>query len=160
MYRRLAGACVVAAAGLLGWAGYSAVSPPSAPDPVADGPPAGPDGSGLVVVNADQDLGELPLGAHRVVFRVANRSDRPGEVVGGTHGCRAGCCFGLTDRTRVPVPPGETVEVAGELEVHAAGPVAFDGTLFLNDGGQLRWADYKLAGVGVAPGGKPHAPPP
>jgi hypothetical protein len=153
MYRASAIVCAVAACGLLGWAAYSAYT--AADD---DSSVMGGEGS-LVVENAEQDLGELPVGEHVVVFRVINQSGQPAEVVGDPGQCGPGCCFFLREPDRVLVPPGGTVEVAGNLEVRRPEPFKFEGDLFLNDGGRLRTVRLKLTGVGVPARGQ-HATPP
>lgn len=155
---RVAGVvCAVVACGLLAWAGVLALRPPPDPPPS----PGTVATTELTVENAEQDLGAVPAGEHRVVFRVANRTDRPGAWVGGTTGCQAGsgCCLYFREATRVPVPPGETAEVGGLLAV-GEGPFEYDGWLYLDEGGALRTARFKLTGVGVAPEGKSHAPAP
>jgi hypothetical protein len=120
-------------------------------------PPAG-DGS-LGVENAEQYLGEQPLGEHRVNFRVINRSDQPGEVIGYPGRCGMSCCYFVREPLRRPIAPGEVIEVAGELGIRLTGPFVFEGPLYLNDGGQLRTVQLRITGVGVVPE-KPHAPPP
>lgn len=110
--------------------------------------------------DAEQELGERTLGEHPVVFRVANHTDRPGEVVGCASGCNALCCLEAEERGRVPVPPGQAAELVSKLNVRRAGPFEFEGKLYLNDGGHLRTVPLRVAGVGVAPKEKPHAPAP
>src|SRR5262245_3203298 len=112
MYRASSLICAIVACGLLAYAGYSAYHEPTEVAALTE-TEAGPADVGdgyLVVENAEQNLGERQVGEHRVVFRVSNLSERPGEVVGGSSGCTAICCFQIQDLGRVPVPPGGFVE--------------------------------------------------
>lgn len=161
MFRTLSVVCAVAAAGLLGWAGYVALYPPA--EELTPSLPVGPpqEPAGLTVDGAEQDVGERPVGESAVSFRLTNRSGRAAELIGLPAGCGPTCCFAPRQPVRMPVPPGEMVEVAGELDVRQPGPFKFEGALFLNDGGRLRTVRVKLTGVGVEPKReKPHAPPP
>ena len=159
MFRILSVACAVAACGLLGWAGYTALHPPADLPVATDGAGPSEEPAGLVVDGAEQDVGERPVGEHPVTFRVTNRSGRPGEVVGYPGACGRGCCLFVRDADRRAVPPGETIEVVGELDVRRPGPFEFEGELYLDDGGQLRTVRVRITGVGVGPKGKPDAPP-
>jgi hypothetical protein len=164
MYRASMVACVVAAIGLLGRAGYSALRPSVSTSEAAQSNGGSENGlepydRGLTVENAEQQLGERHVGEYEVVFRIANRSDQPGEVVGFPGSCGAVCCFSVKGPDRRMIPPGETSVIVGNLDVRRPGPFTFDGKLYLNDGGRLRTVRLKITGVGVAPE-KPHAPPP
>jgi hypothetical protein len=161
MYRVAACVCAAIACVLIGWASYTAVRPQSDPDGslVADEHVAPEPDMGVVVENAEQDLGGRPVGESAVVFRIANRSDSPGEIVGYPCACGRSCCFFPGSLGRRAVPPGETVQVAGAIDVRQPGAFEFEGTFFLNDGGVLRTVRVRLTGVGVAPEGKAHAPP-
>lgn len=132
MYRAAEMVCAVAACGLIAWAGYTAFRPPGGSDETVGEPAERPMDAGepgLVVENAVQDLGELPVGEHPVVFRVANRTDRPGEIVGGASGCNPICCFYAQDRGRIPVPPGGAAELVSRVAVHSTGPFEYEGPL-------------------------------
>jgi hypothetical protein len=157
MFRLSAMACAISACALVIWAGYTAFSA-AGPGLVGTGT-GSTDEAGLVVDNPEQDLGERPVGEHRVIFRVTNRSDRKAEVFGYPGRCGNKCCYSSRHSERQNVAPGATVEVLGELEVFETGPFEFEGNLFLNDGGQLRAVRFRLTGVGI-PGEKPNATTP
>lgn len=70
MLRAFSIICAVAAVGLLGWAGYSALQPEPGPEPA------------FVVAPAEHDLGAVPLGEHAVRFTVTNPADRARRIVG------------------------------------------------------------------------------
>ena len=166
MFRLLSIACAIVVVGLLGAAGYLAFRPSigeygsrmmdrqevvSHTVEVSDG---------LVVENARQYLGERSVGEVQILFHVTNRSDRGAEVVSNPSRCGLQCCFTLHKPERIPVPPGKTIDMAGVLDVHRAGPFEFEANLYLEVGGQLRAVRLNLSGVGVEPGGKSNVPPP
>lgn len=162
MYRTAAFVCVLIAGTLLARFGYSVYVASEAIGLVPNDGDAGagrPAGRSLDVENAEQDLGNLPIGEHPVVFRVTNSSDQPGEVVGYPKRCDWGVCLTAKEEGRVSVPPGATVTLAGTLTVTRKGPFEFEGDLYLSDGGRLQTVPLKITGTGV-PGGTPHAPPP
>ncbi len=154
----------VAAGGLLVWGSYTAVFPTTnqqsqlAAYDVGSGS-HGPHKHDVMVEDAEQDLGERPLGGNRVIFHITNRSGRSAEFVGLTEGCQGGCCFHLCGPGRVSVQSNSTVEIGCELEVPGTGPFKFLGEMYLNDSGQLRTVRLRVTGVGVS-GGKPNANPP
>lgn len=153
--------CAFAAAGMLAWAGYSGSRAPShGNEPVlkeGDTGVVSHDGSGLVVENAEQELGDQTVGEHPVTVRLTNPSGRLAEIVGYPNRCGAGVCLSFRDQGRIPIPPGGTIEVTGDLTVSRPGPFEFEGELFLRENGLLRPVHLKLTGVGVS-GGKPNAP--
>lgn len=164
MLRIISSACAVAACGLLAWAASSALHPAAdEPRPTAtEGggtPGSGPHEHGLVIEDAEQDLGRRPVGEYPVTVRVTNLSDRPGEIVGYPGSCGGSCCFFVREPGRRTVPPGESIEIVGELDIRRPGPFEFEGNLFLNDNGRLRIVPIRLSGVGLS-GEKPNAPPP
>jgi len=69
MTKALSRVLLLAAAGLSGLAGYLAVRLPEEPPP-------------FEVDEPDQDLGELAVGGHEVVFRIRNPADRPRRIIG------------------------------------------------------------------------------
>jgi hypothetical protein len=130
MFRAASILCGVAAAGLLASAGFTAFYPPAdlggAALPKAHAS-LQDESTGLEVENAERDLGEVPVGDHPVSFRVTNRSDQPGEVVGST-ACTAVCCVEVHEQGRVPIPPGATVTVTSKLRIRRPGPFEFGGS--------------------------------
>lgn len=153
MIRAVSVAFALTAVGLAGWSAFLAF--PSA----ADTTPPGPAETGkraliaaqndeIAIENAEEDKGNRPLGDHRVVFRITNRSANPSEILGASLACNPMCCFEVTDAGRVAMAPGETTEIAGMLNVRRPGPFTFEGELYVNYGGQLRALRYKIIGVG------------
>ncbi len=155
MYRALAIVCAVAASVFLAWAGYSALRPSAheSDEAIAN------DERSLVVEEPERDLGKRMVGEHLLTIRVTNLSDGPAEVVGYPGSCGGSCCFFVRESRRRTVPPGESIEIVGELDIRRPGPFEFEGNLFLNDNGLLRSVRLKLRGIGV-PAEKPNAPPP
>lgn len=114
-----------------------------------------PKPSGLVLDDADRDVGNVPLGEREVTLRIANRSDRPAQVQWPAGNCGLNACIGLKQSSRLVVPPGETVELPLTLDVRSPGPFDLTGTLYLIDN-ELRIVPIRVRGVGVASGGEPH----
>ena len=47
----------------------------------------------VTVDSPERDLGEVPVGTTRVVFRVTNPSDDAAEVISAPDACSRGCCL-------------------------------------------------------------------
>lgn len=66
--------CAVAAVGLLGWVGYSALQPSPGPE------------QGFVVTPTEHDLGTVPLGTQTIRFSVTNSASQMRRIVGLAEG--------------------------------------------------------------------------
>lgn len=155
MLRLLAIVCAVVTCGLLAWAGYTSFHPPASPATTGEtGEP------GLIVEDPVREVGELPVGVHHITFRVTNRSDRPGEIVGTSGQCGKGCCLRFPVSDRPTIAPGATIELVGELDIRWPVPLEVEGEVYLNDGGRLRVVPLRVTGTGVKPAGNANANPP
>ena len=160
MFRSFAQISVISACGFLGWGAILFLRTPTVENSLAI-TLSEPQGEGVLTIeDPSRDLGEMFIGEHRIAFRLVNNFPRPVEVIGGTSGCRASCCFDLQNYERTLIRPGEIVDVFGNLGIHGLNAFEYHGAFYINDGGQLRVVPFKLTGVGVQPEGKPHATPP
>jgi hypothetical protein len=159
MYRVLTMICALSAGGLAAFAATTYHREPAESEyGQAVDRPATLESAGLIVEDAEQDLGNTSIGKHAVTFHVTNRSASPGAVVGCPGSCGMRCCYSVPDDSHRAVPPGETVEVTGSLDVNRPGPFEFEGKLYLKEGDKLHTIKVKLTGVGVKPAENGDAP--
>jgi hypothetical protein len=141
----------ITAGGLVAWVACSEIMArnelPATGLAVEDSFVVGKDTDGVTLDNEVQDMGKLRGGSYPITFHITNRSNRQAGLVGGTSGCRAGCCFVMSDE-RIPIPPGQSVDVRGRLDVAGNEPFEFKGGLYLNDGGELRAFRFTIKGLG------------
>ncbi|VTS08416.1 hypothetical protein [Tuwongella immobilis] len=105
----------------------------------------------IVVVNGDQDVGEVPVGSSPVRLWISNPGPVDGEIISVFYSCGKNCCCNPNVPPRTPIAAGQVLEFVGELRVMAAGPFEFRTTAHLNDRGVLKMQPVRITGIAVAP---------
>jgi hypothetical protein len=103
---------------------------------------------GLSFVQAELDLGQVPLSPQPAVFVVKNSSSKTLRVLNVAQTCTLNCCFSSRQEEYVLVLPHSEVEYVVEITVKAPGPFEIHTNVFVDDLG-LRAVPVTIRGTGV-----------
>ena len=93
-------------------------------------------------------VGEVPLGTHKLRTTIGNPSTEPRRILGIAGECAGNSCFTSTLETPVQLPPVGSLELECELEVKAAGPIAAEFKIYLEENG-IRTVTLRVTGTAV-----------